>query len=621
MRVVQRYMTAITLVALIALSGGCLNPFGTDRDNSERTDDTAQERSTGILRVFTGTNSVSASTITPDNDLVGQVYRYRLVLTGVDENEGETITIDPYDNGTDIELSFGPWIVHLEGYDGSNNLIAEGLVRDGDGGYAPDQRIIIGTGDNIATVELRPLITEGETGTLVLEVSWPPGLNVTVAPPFLLRFIADAESWTYGGLEEVLGPEDYTITGTGLEMTRELASGYWELELSLLTDGSPYTALIEIVHIHDNLKSHGSFDLTGFFPATYTVTFDANAAEAEDPTPPNKLVAQGSPYGALAATNRTGYSLSGWFTASVGGALIEPETLVSIEGDHTLYAQWTANTYTITLDKQGGDGGTNIVIASYDAPMPEATAPSHEEYAFRGYWSEPGGVGTQYYTGTMTSANDWDIADDTTLYAHWGPWEIGNIGPAGGFVFYDKGEYTDDWRYLEAAAAYTEWIGQWGGSGSNVGGTLRGVGTGRSNTLAIVNFFYALEHVDTGESYFEFDWDSVTEGTVPFTDGVSVYDLSFQNDGTVAAVICESLEVEFNGVISNDWFLPSPDELNLVYENLRLEGIGGFATIGIYWTSSDEWSNVNALGRNFNTGGEPSDPKRRENRVRAIRSF
>jgi hypothetical protein len=25
------------------------------------------------------------------------------------------------------------------------------------------------------------------------------------------------------------------------------------------------------------------------------------------------------------------------------------------------------------------------------------------------------------------------------------------IGPAGGYVFYDKGNYSDDWRYLEAA--------------------------------------------------------------------------------------------------------------------------------------------------------------------------
>ena len=30
-------------------------------------------------------------------------------------------------------------------------------------------------------------------------------------------------------------------------------------------------------------------------------------------------------------------------------------------------------------------------------------------------------------------------------------------GPAGGYIFYDKGGYSDGWRFLEVAPLSTEW--------------------------------------------------------------------------------------------------------------------------------------------------------------------
>ena len=38
-----------------------------------------------------------------------------------------------------------------------------------------------------------------------------------------------------------------------------------------------------------------------------------------------------------------------------------------------------------------------------------------------------------------------------SLYAD--EYAIGDEGPAGGIIFYDKGEFSDGWRYLEAAPA------------------------------------------------------------------------------------------------------------------------------------------------------------------------
>ena len=42
------------------------------------------------------------------------------------------------------------------------------------------------------------------------------------------------------------------------------------------------------------------------------------------------------------------------------------------------------------------------------------------------------------------------------LSANLSTYTVGNIGPSGGYVFYDKGSYSDGWRYLEAAPASAE---------------------------------------------------------------------------------------------------------------------------------------------------------------------
>ena len=62
----------------------------------------------------------------------------------------------------------------------------------------------------------------------------------------------------------------------------------------------------------------------------------------------------GSAYSTLATTSRTGYTFAGWFTAASGGTQVTAATIVSTASNHTLYAQWTANTYTVTFDANGG---------------------------------------------------------------------------------------------------------------------------------------------------------------------------------------------------------------------------------------------------------------------------
>ena len=149
----------------------------------------------------------------------------------------------------------------------------------------------------------------------------------------------------------------------------------------------------------------------------YTLTYNVNGGNALSPD--HKSVTYNTAYGELPTPTRTGYTFGGWYTQAIGGDAVSSETIMGA-ADVTIHAHWTANTYTVTLDKQNGSGGDDSVTATYDSAMPSATAPTRTGYTFHGYFTEANGEGTKYYNADMSSAHIWDKANNTTtLYAHW----------------------------------------------------------------------------------------------------------------------------------------------------------------------------------------------------------
>ncbi len=120
---------------------------------------------------------------------------------------------------------------------------------------------------------------------------------------------------------------------------------------------------------------------------------------------------------------RTGYTFAGW-TGSNGST---KQTSVTINkgstGDKSYTANWTANTYTITLDWQGGATGDASKTATFGSATPTVNIPGRNGYSFGGYYTGKNGTGTQYLkpaaNNTATSVRNWDIASNTTLYAKW----------------------------------------------------------------------------------------------------------------------------------------------------------------------------------------------------------
>jgi len=85
----------------------------------------------------------------------------------------------------------------------------------------------------------------------------------------------------------------------------------------------------------------------------------------------------------------------------------------------------------------------------------------------------------------------------------------------------------------------------------------------------------------------------------------------------IAASVCDSLAL--NGY--SDWFLPSSDELNLMYTNLHLQNIGGFLN-DWYWSSTQSpYGPHAAYHMLFTNGFGHNNHKDFNQKVRAIRSF
>ncbi|MGY3777292.1 InlB B-repeat-containing protein [Isobaculum melis] len=124
---------------------------------------------------------------------------------------------------------------------------------------------------------------------------------------------------------------------------------------------------------------------------TETVTFDTLATE---PTAPTK----------------EGYTFTGWYDAVTAGNKWDFASNKMPAKDVTLYAQYTVNDYTLTLDNEGV---TTAQTVTFDTLATEPTAPTKEGYTFTGWYD------------AATAGNKWDFANnkmpakDVTLYAQY----------------------------------------------------------------------------------------------------------------------------------------------------------------------------------------------------------
>lgn len=169
--------------------------------------------------------------------------------------------------------------------------------------------------------------------------------------------------------------------------------------------------------------------------------------------------------------HRYGYTFAGWNTQPRGdGAAYDDQARVRdlagarTDGDRiTLYAQWTANQYTIRLEPNGGTGEARTQPATYGQAVQLMANPfTNGDKEFAGWATTAGGsvrYGDQALVESLTAQADGTV----TLYAVWRtslnelqkPY-LEQLDAA--FQRYSQGDYTvQDWSVL--SGAYTDAVG------------------------------------------------------------------------------------------------------------------------------------------------------------------
>ena len=148
-------------------------------------------------------------------------------------------------------------------------------------------------------------------------------------------------------------------------------------------------------------------------------------------------------------------------------------------------------------------------------------------------------------------------------------YKIGDWGPAGGIVFYDKGSVSNGWRYLEAAPAETETMTT---LLSYKGKDGYGIDYGKYEA------FQRKTDIGAGQ-----------ENTRNIIDVLAAWDLP------QGPALKYAQDLDYDGF--KDWFIPSIGELELMYKNLFQRGFGDFSdsSQGTIYLSSSMISNYSPL--------------------------
>jgi uncharacterized repeat protein (TIGR02543 family) len=164
-----------------------------------------------------------------------------------------------------------------------------------------------------------------------------------------------------------------------------------------------------------NTEGDGALVLRARWKANeYTMTFNADGVSHTNVT----KVTFGTAI-TIDISSKTGYTFGGWYLNNTQyfDAQGSATKAWDIDKNVTLIALWSARTYKVQFDKQGGINGTSQISVKFSESNVSASAPTRDGYDFGGYYTVVNGDGIQYFSSLMTlQISKWNLSEASNLY-------------------------------------------------------------------------------------------------------------------------------------------------------------------------------------------------------------
>ena len=288
-------------------------------------------------------------------------------------------------------------------YDIAQNLTANGFTRTGYT-FVGWNTAANGTGNSYGDSAYVNNLTSEQNGTVTLYAQWTVN-TYTI-------------NYNLAGGTASGNPTSYTVESQAITLNDPTRTGY-------IFAGWTGTGLSEAsTTVTIATGSTGDRNYTATWTAnSYTVKFDPNGGDG------GSMADQSFTYDTAQnltgnGFTRTGYTFAGWNTAANGSGASysnneEVENLTAAaNGSVTLYAQWTVNTYTVTLHLNGGkfvEGTQDVTSYTYGTMtlLPDAEQMTRPGYRFEGWYADE-----KFQDGPYTQISAADLGNKT-FYARW----------------------------------------------------------------------------------------------------------------------------------------------------------------------------------------------------------